>query len=259
MSEPEYEYHSMMAQTWDLFRGDTSNWDDRFFYLDIIHESGQPVLDVGCGTGRLLLDYLSQGMDIDGLDNSPEMLSLCRQKAQAMNLTPSLFESTMETMCLPRHYQTIIVPSSTFQLILDPLLAQEAMLRLFTHLLPGGTLAMPFMLLWKRGEPLESPWRLTGEKIRPEDGATIRRWSFSRYEPETQLEHTEDRYEVIKDGIILSNEHHARSPATREYSQRKAQDLYAKSGFVEICIDKEFARLAASAEDELFVITGKKP
>ena len=259
MSEPEYEYHSMMAQTWDLFRGDTSNWDDRYFFLDLIRESGEPALDVGCGTGRLLLDYLSKGMDIDGLDNSPDMLSICRQKAKTMNLTPSLFESTMETMSLPRHYQTIVVPSSTFQLILDPLLAKEAMLRLFAHLLPGGTLAMPFMLVWKRGEPLESPWRLMGEKFRLEDGATIQRWSFSRYDPETQLEHTEDRYDVVKDGITISKEYHARSPATREYSQPQAQDLYIEAGFVDIFIYKGFTRLAASAEDEIFVITGKRP
>jgi hypothetical protein len=31
MLTPNYVYHTMMAQTWDLFRGDTSNWGDRFF------------------------------------------------------------------------------------------------------------------------------------------------------------------------------------------------------------------------------------
>lgn len=258
MSDPEYEYHGMLAQTWDLFRGDTSNWDDRFFYPEIIHESGQPVLDVGCGTGRLLLDYLAQGVDIDGVDNSPEMLSLCRQKAEVVGLKPALFESSMETMNLPRHYQTIIVPSSLFQLVLDPLQAQAAMLNFFAHLLPGGTLVMPFMLLWKKGDPLSS-WRLTGEKTRPEDGATINRWSRSRYDPETQLEHTEDRYEVIRDGVTIANEYHARSPATREYTQQQAQDLYEKPGFVDIRIYKGFTRLPASAEDEIFSISGKRP
>ncbi len=59
MIEPEYEYRGMMAKTWDLFRGDTSNWEDRTFFLEIIQASGQPALDVGCGTGRLLLDYLA--------------------------------------------------------------------------------------------------------------------------------------------------------------------------------------------------------
>jgi SAM-dependent methyltransferase len=259
MTVPDYEYHGMMAQTWDLFRGDTSKWEDRNFYLEIIRESGQPVLDVGCGTGRLLLDYLSQGVDVDGVDLSREMLNLCRQKADTMRLTPSLYEGDMETMRLPRLYRTIIVPSSSFQLVLDLRQAQQVILNLFDHLLPGGTLVMPFMLLWKRGDPQDGSWRLTGEKTRPIDGATIRRWSKRRYDPETQLEHTEDRYEISMDGVTISTEYHVRSPATREYTQQQAQDLYIKSGFVDICIYKGFTRQPASVDDEIFSLTGKQP
>jgi SAM-dependent methyltransferase len=258
MLEPEYEYHGMMAKTWDLFRGDTSNWEDRSFFHEIIQASGQPVLDVGCGTGRLLLDFLAQGIDIDGVDNSPEMLDLCQRKAEKMGIKPVLFESSMEKMSLPRLYQTIIVPSSSFQLVLDPSGAQEAMKRFYLHILPGGTLVMPFMLLWKRGDPLESTWRMTGEKIRPEDGSTVRRWSFSRYDPQTQLEYTEDRYEVIKDGSIIESEHHQRSPATRGYTQQQALDLYRTAGFVDLSIYKGFSLQPASADDEIFSITGKR-
>jgi ubiquinone/menaquinone biosynthesis C-methylase UbiE len=257
MVEPEYEYHGMMAQTWDLFRGDTSNWDDRHFFLALIHESGQPVLDVGCGTGRLLLDYLSLGIDIDGLDNSPEMLDLCRQKAQSAELKPTLFDGSMDSMELPRQYQTILVPSSSFQLVVDPLKAQQAMKRFYDHLLPGGTLVMPFMILWKEG--FDNSWRQTGEKVRPKDGAIVKRWSRNTYDPGLQLEHTEDRYEVIKDGVIIANEHHVRSPATRQYTQEQAQNLYSKAGFVDIRKYKGFSRLPASAEDELFSVLGKKP
>jgi SAM-dependent methyltransferase len=259
MSQPEYEYHGMMAQTWDLFRGDTSNWEDRNFFFDIIHETGQPVLDVGCGTGRLLLDYKSQGVDIDGVDNSPEMLKLCRQKADAMGLRPTLYEYGMESMELPRRYKTIIVPSSSFQLVMDPLQAQKAILNLFVHLLAGGSLVMPFMQLWKRGDPLESPWQLNGEKQRPDDGATLRRWSKDRYDPGTQLQHNEDRYEVIREGVIIASEYHVRSPATREYTQQQALDLYSNTGFVDIRLYKGFTRLPASAVDEIFSIIGKKP
>jgi SAM-dependent methyltransferase len=258
MAETEYEYYGMMAQTWDLFRGDTSRWEDRNFYLEIIHESGQPVLDVGCGTGRLLLDYLSQGVDIDGVDISPEMLDLCRQKAAEMSLKPTLFEGDMVTMSLPRHYRTIIVPSSSFQLVLEPADAQRAILNLFDHQLPGGTLVMPFMLMRKKGEPMEMDWSLNGEKTRPIDGATIQRWSRSRFDPTTQLEHNEDRYEVIKDGVISASESHVRSPATREYIQEQAQELFLKAGFVDINVYKDFTRLPATAEDEIFSITGKR-
>jgi hypothetical protein len=176
-----------------------------------------------------------------------------------MRLRPILYENNMESMKLPRLYQTIIVPSSSFQLVLEPEYAQKTILNLFNHLLPGGNLVMPFMQVWKRNEPLESNWHLSGEKTRQEDGAILRRWSKSLYEPETQLEHTEDRYEVLKDGVIIASEYHVRSPATREYTQQQAIDLYRKAGFVDITVYKGFTRLPASAEDEIFSIIGKRP
>src|SRR6266496_5308279 len=106
MDQESYEYTGMMADAWDLLRGDTSTWSDRFFYRDLIGQYGQPVLDVGCGTGRLLLDYLAQGIDIDGVDNSPEMLAICRHKANALGLAPTLYEHYLETLSLPRQYRT---------------------------------------------------------------------------------------------------------------------------------------------------------
>lgn len=74
MDPNDYEYRGLLASSWDLLRGDTSDWPDRPFYRAIILDDGQPALDVGCGTGRLLLDYLADGIDVDGMDLSPEML-----------------------------------------------------------------------------------------------------------------------------------------------------------------------------------------
>ena len=98
MSAEDYEYHGLIAQAWDLLRGDTSNWEDRPFYRDIIRASGQPTLDIGCGTGRLLLDYLDDGIEIDGVDVSPEMLEICRQKAQKIGLHPALYQQHLEAL-----------------------------------------------------------------------------------------------------------------------------------------------------------------
>jgi hypothetical protein len=100
------------------------------------------------------------------------------------------------------------------------------MLHFFAHLLPGGTLVMPFMKLWKEG--FENKWRLTGEKVCPGDGAVVKRWSRNHYDKETQFEHTEDRYAVIMDGITIANEYHVRSPATREYPNSKHRNYIQK-------------------------------
>lgn len=246
----DFEYRGQVAATWDLFRGDTSNWEDRFLFLEVIRKYGQPALDVGCGTGRLLLDYLSQGLDVDGVDISPEMLTLCHQKAAKLGLKPNTFQQRMESLDLPRKYQTIIVPSSSFQLLTDPGLAAEAVGRFFAHLLPGGALAMPFMNIWDEGNPTETEWAPRGEKIRPEDGATVRRWSRAWYDLASQLEHTEDRYEVTLNGEVVTSELHRRSPATRWYTRDQVARLYRQAGFADIQFFKFDAVIAPASEDD---------
>jgi len=73
VSDQEIEYRGLIAEYWDLLRGDTSKWSSRLFFLEVIRQSGELVLDVACGTGRLLLDYLGEGIDIDGVDIAPAL------------------------------------------------------------------------------------------------------------------------------------------------------------------------------------------
>ena len=257
MTTPSYEYYGMLAEFWDLFRGDTSTWDDRFFYLDVVRKYGDPVLDVGCGTGRILLDFMQQGIDIDGVDNSPDMLRLLQQKAEKLNLQPNVYQQEMHKLSLPRKYQTILVPSSSFQLLLDPEYPPLAMQSFFEHLLSGGVLAMPFMTLWKEGDPLESEF--TREVVRPEDGATVRRWQYARFEPETGFEHTIDRYEIVRDGQLLASEEHQQSPGTHSYTQQQAIALYERAGFKDIQVFHEFTFDPVKPEDMTFCVLGFKP
>jgi hypothetical protein len=87
----------------------------------------------------------------------------------------------------------------------------------------GGLLVMPFMSkLWPgRRTPAQMEWldwRVIGEASRPRDGAAIRRWIRTRYDHQQQLEHEENRYEVLRDGVVIETEHHGRSPCVRWYS-----------------------------------------
>lgn len=260
MDEQTYEYQGLLASTWDLLRGDTSQWPDRFFFREVIDRSGQPVLDVGCGTGRLLVDFMADGLDVDGVDNSPEMLALCQEKAQQLGLQPNLYEQEMASLALPRKYQTIIIPSCSFQLITDKEDAKKAMAHFYDHLKPGGILAISFfVIMWSEGDVLEKDWKLLAEATRPEDGAVVRKWSSFRYEVAEQLQHTQDRYEVTLNGEVIASEHHHRSPAVRFYRQDQARELFETAGFTNIQVLSGSEWEPASAEDPPSMVLGERP
>lgn len=256
MSQDEFEYRGMIATTWDLFRGDTSNWSDRPFYKSFIDTYGQPVLDVGCASGRLLVDYLSQGVDIDGVDISPEMIAITHEKAKKHGLSPNLYAQPIEALELPRSYRTILVPSSTFQLLVDPETAREAMRRMAAHLEPGGALVMPFMLIWTEGQPLEE--ESVQEAKRPGDNSVIRRVMRSRYDPLARLEYSETIFQVLVDGEVMDEEYHRRSPATRWYTLDEVVELYHEAGLIKVNAYSGFTHDPYQEGDELFTVVGEK-
>jgi hypothetical protein len=94
--------------------------------------------------------------------------------------------------------------------------------------------------------------------IRPEDGATIRRWQYARFEPGTDLEHTIDRYQVVRDGQMISSEEHHQSPATRSYTQQQAIVIYQEAGLKNIQVLREFTFEPAKPEDMTFSVLGFK-
>lgn len=66
ISSEFYDYHAK--------RGDID------FYVGFAVESGGPVLELGCGTGRVLIPTARAGIGITGLEKSREMLKICRDK-----------------------------------------------------------------------------------------------------------------------------------------------------------------------------------
>ena len=258
-SPPNYDYHGLIAQTWDLHRASAESWSDSTLYRELAERYGQPVLDLGCATGRILLPYLERGLDTDGVDNSPELLEICRAKAMARGLTPSLYEQDIFQLDLPRRYKTIIGSSSVVQLVTDEALALQTLKRIFKHLEPGGIFVASFSFEWREGDLLESDWHPHFEVARPSDGAIIRAFSREWHEPDKRLWHAEQRFEVEKDGEIIASEHHLLSPEGRSYTQAQATKLFADAGFTQIRALHEFTHEPALREDRLFCILGVKP
>lgn len=260
MSKRDYEYRGLLSESWDLLRGDTSGWPDRPFFREIILNDGRAALDVGCSTGRLILDYLAEGLDVDGVDVSPEMLAICRRKARSLGLRPNLYLQAIEELDLPRSYGTIFAASSTFQLVTELSDAREALRRFYRHLFPGGRLVMTFMLFGPSEKTLDQQeWTLIGEKVRPEDGLLLRRWWRGAYDAGTQLQHTDERFELLDGEELVKEEYQRRSPATRGYTLDQVLDLLAEAGFAEVHAVSGLSDEPAGPEDSAFCVIGTRP
>jgi SAM-dependent methyltransferase len=254
----DLEYAGLKARAWDALRGDTSTWEDRALYLELIHELGQPVLDVGCGTGRLLLDFLAAGIDIDGVEISPDMLAILRARAEAagIDIAGRVHQAAMQSMVLPRRYRVILVPSSSFQLLIDPADAASAMRRFHDHLQPGGTLVMPWIDI-TQDYPDGAPDDGTREAAL-EDGSVIRLTSHGWFEPETGLEHTDELYERLVDGEVVERERVVRSPATLHYDRAMIRDIHATAGLGDVRWLSGFTRDAARSDDRIVTTMARR-
>ena len=84
------------------------------FYVALARKANGPVLDIACGTGRILLPCLQAGVDIEGLDLFEPMLKTLRAKSASLSLSPRLHQSDMSDFSLPRCYSLIMIPFNAF-------------------------------------------------------------------------------------------------------------------------------------------------
>jgi SAM-dependent methyltransferase len=119
---------------------------DVTFWVDAARESGGPVLEVGCGTGRVLLPTARAGVEITGLDLSQRMLAVLRKRLQAESAETQtrvrLVEGDMRDFDLGQTFALVTIPFRPFQHLLS-VDDQIACLRTIRrHLRPGGRLIL---------------------------------------------------------------------------------------------------------------------
>ncbi len=116
-TEP-YDEYAATAELYDQVTPYASRPDVPFF-VEAARESGGPVLELGCGTGRVLIPTARAGINITGLDLSPHMLAVCRAKVQAepepVRSKILLVEEDMRAFELPERFRLVTMPFRPFQ------------------------------------------------------------------------------------------------------------------------------------------------
>ena len=92
---------------------------DRDFYLDLANEYGGPVLEFGCGTGRITLPLARQGADVTGMDVSHSMLEVLRAKLakepESVRRRTRVVEGDFRTHYLGEQFSLVIIPFRPMQ------------------------------------------------------------------------------------------------------------------------------------------------
>ena len=81
---------AIWSEIYDQVYADIS--DDIDFYVHQSKLANGPILELGCGTGRITIPILKKGYDISGLDSSKSMMQVLQTKTSHINeSTPGAF------------------------------------------------------------------------------------------------------------------------------------------------------------------------
>ena len=131
MHAPTTWHRHSRSHYWATVNNDAPELD---LYREYLHS---PVLDAGCGTGRLLALLCGKGLEVDGCDASPDMIERCRRRVP----DATLWVSRLHELSPPRRYRSIVC-SGVLGLGSTREQDIQALHRLHDALLPGGVLVL---------------------------------------------------------------------------------------------------------------------
>lgn len=210
--------------------------EDAFaFYLAHYEPGSGPVLEPMCGTGRFLIPFLQRGIEIDGMDASPHMLTECRQRCEAQALTVNLYQQLIQEVELPQRYGYIFLPDRAISLVYDKVVGLQVLRRLYDHLLPGGKLALDVQTPDSLAFVTEQ-WQ-DDSTVLP-DGSTIVNHVFFQWEEGKSILRATSKHELFANGKRQETE--LNTYIERFYTRSEFEQMLATVGFIDIVATQAF-------------------
>ncbi|MGH2460764.1 MAG: class I SAM-dependent methyltransferase [Chloroflexota bacterium] len=118
--------------------------DDLTFWVQLARRTGGPLLEIGCGTGRVALALAKAGFSVVGVDVSPAMLAVARDKVAAAGVARrvELVRADALDLKLDRRFPLAFVALNSFGHFSESDEPARALERIGEHLEPGGLLAL---------------------------------------------------------------------------------------------------------------------
>jgi SAM-dependent methyltransferase len=237
---------------------------DVAFYVAEAVASGSPVLELGCGTGRILIPTVERGVDVVGLDASADMLAIARAKLAAcppdVRHRARLVHGDMRDFELSQSFSLVTIPYRAFLHNLDVDDQLRTLARARRHLAKDGHLILnvfdPSVRLLAAGR--WSPPTRYADFRHPRTGNRVTVREDFRYDLERQLVDGAFEYdEVDASGRLVATTH---APLTLRYVFRyEMEHLLARAGFRVDALLGNFRRGPFQAGGEQIWIARQSP
>jgi SAM-dependent methyltransferase len=227
-----WEYGRLAAEIYDLDKPIGHSFGDVEYYRRHLAGITGRILEPATGTGRILIPLLEAGLEVEGLDNSPDMLAVCRGHCQDRGLSPVLREADMTTFVQAGAYQAVIVPAGSITLLDGRQATASALAAFRESLAPGGRLIVN----------VPAPELVTG----PEPMRYWRRhphlWTLQtmhiEYDPVANQKTRFLRYDKWEDGRLASTE--LQEFRLQYWSLAEFSQLLAEAGFTGISVTADY-------------------
>jgi SAM-dependent methyltransferase len=140
------DYYAGYAEFYDLQMESIGGRDDIDYYAGLAASSPGPILEIGCGTGRVTIPMATSGARVTGMDLCPDMLAVAQSKVAALPESVGnrieLVRGDMTGFDLGRTFPLIVTPFRPFQHLATPKEQKACLDSVRKHLAPGGTFVL---------------------------------------------------------------------------------------------------------------------
>jgi Methyltransferase domain len=251
---PRADYKRLLTEAYDLDKPSAPPVSYAF-YAALCQEQGGPVLEQMSGSGRYLVPLAAAGVDIDGVDASPDMLAACRRRCAEQEVAPGLYEQLLHELVLPRRYALVFNAAGSFGLVIDRDEARESLVRTLAHLRAGGLLALDVETTACAVPPAG---RWSGRSWRRPDGSRLVLRDLSLSYDETEQVHLGlGIYESFVDGTLVETE--LDEWAQRYWDPLELAALLTDVGFSDVRVCRQLGTEPAGHDDESVAIYARRP
>jgi SAM-dependent methyltransferase len=224
------------------------------FYERYARAANGPIHEPMCGSGRFLLPFLAQGLDISGSDSSREMLEICQSRAAELGLTPRLAQLELQQLTCPSPPRLIFIPSGSFGLLIDDVAVKSALRRVHDVLAPGGLFLVEAERLLPVSPETSGVWG--GRWLELPGGERLVLSWLTQYSGANNVTSSVHRYELVKDGQLSATEYE--DFRVRSYDCDEFRAWLVEAGFSDVRVLKPYADLPADDSDDAFVFECRK-